>query len=132
MSDLDRIFRELSEISVQLTDLPADSYDERARLEGKREALHAEAAALRDSIGDERPTSVIKTELESLQERLHQIKSSEIDVTTQHGGSGLESSGASHSFSVNRRIEEGQGADELRSRIKHLEKVLADREDNST
>jgi hypothetical protein len=130
MSDLDRIFRELSEISMQLGDLPADAYDERARLEGEREALHAEAAALRDGIGDGRPTSVIATELESLQARLQQIIDLEIDVVSQHGGSGLEASGASNALELNRQIEAGQGADELRSWIRHLEKVLADRDDS--
>jgi hypothetical protein len=132
MSDLDRIFRELSDLSMQLADLPADSYDERARIESRREALHAEAAALRDSIGDERPVSVIRTELESLRERLDKITSSEIDIVSQHGGSGLESSGASHSSLVNQQIEAAQGTDELRSRIQHLERVLADREDSSS
>lgn len=131
MSDLDRLFRELSDLSIQLADLPADAYDERARIESRREALHAESAALRDSIGDERPVPVIRTELESLRARLHKITSSEIDVVSQHGGSGLESSGASHSSTMNRQIEEAQGADELRSRIQHLERVLADKEDSS-
>ncbi|MCP4306308.1 MAG: hypothetical protein GY788_15870 [bacterium] len=130
MSDLDRIFRELSDLSMELADLPADAYDERARIEGRREALHAEAAALRDSIGDARPASEIRIELESLQARLAGITGSEIDVVRQHGGSGLESSGASHSSALNRQIEEAQGADELRSRIKHLERVLADKEAN--
>ena len=130
MSDLDRIFREISDISLQLADLPADAYDDRARLESKREALHAEAAALRDRIGDDRPASVIATELRSLQARLQQIEALEIDVVSQHGGSGLESSGASNSLELNRQIEAGQGADELRARIRHLEKVLADRDDS--
>jgi hypothetical protein len=130
MSDLDRIFGELSEISLQLADLPADAYDDRARLEGKREALHAEAAALRDSIGDDRPTSVIATELNSLQARLQQMEALEIDVVSQHGGSGLEASGASNALDLNRQIEQGRGAGELRARIRHLEKVLADRDDS--
>jgi hypothetical protein len=130
MSDLDRIFGELSEISLQLADLPADAYDDRARLEGKREALHAEAAALRDSIGDDRPTSVIATELNSLQARLQQMEALEIDVVSQHGGSGLEASGASNALDLNRQIEQGRGAGELRARIRHLAKVLADRDDS--
>ena len=127
MSDLDRIFSELSEISVRLMDLPEDAYDERAELEARREALHAEAAELRASIGDQRPTSEIETELHSLRERWHQIKSSQIDVVSQQGGSGLESSQSSGTFDINRQIAEGQGADELQDRIRHLEKVLADR-----
>lgn len=132
MSDLDRIFRELSDLSMELADLPADAYDERARIESRREALHAEAASLRESIGDTRPTAEIRIELESLQGRLASITGSEIDVVRQHGGSGLESSGATHSSTLNRQIEEAQGADELRSRIKHLERVLADREADSS
>lgn len=131
MSDLDRIFGELSEISMQLGELPANAYDERARLKSKREALHAEAAALRDSIGDQRPTPVIRAELESLQNRLEQIKGMEIDVVFQHGGSGLESSGASHTFELNREIEAGQGVDQLQARIGQLEKVLADRDEDT-
>ena len=130
MSDLDRIFSELSEVSMRLGDLPADAYDERARLESRREALHAEAAALRESIGDERPTPVIEAELKSLRSRLDDIKGMEIDVVSQHGGSGLESSGASHALDMNRQIEAGQGADEIRKRIKRLERVLADRDDS--
>lgn len=129
MSDLDRIFSELSEVSQQLGDLSQDAYDERARLESKREALHAEAAALRDSIGDERPTPLIEAELDSLRSRLDNIKGMEIDVISQHSGSGLESSGASHALDMNRQIEAGQGADEIRARIKRLEKVLADRDE---
>ena len=127
MSDLDRIFGELSEISMRLMDLPQDAYDERAELEGRREALHAEAAALRESIGDQRPTPEIETELESLRARLEQIKGTGIDVVSQAGGSGLEVSGATDTMDLNRRIQAGQGADELQSRIRHLEKVLADR-----
>ena len=132
MSDLDRIFSELSEISLKLSDLPEDAYDERADLESRREALHAEAAALRESVGDPRPTSEIRTELESLQERLQQIKGSEIDVVSQSGGSGLEVSGATDTLDLNRMIETGQGADELRSRIRHLEKELADRAESGS
>lgn len=131
MSDLERIFSELSEISMQLTDLPQDAYDERAKLEGRRESLHAEAAALRESLGDQRPTSEIEVELESLQARLQQIKSSQIDVVSQQGGSGLESSQSSGTFDINRQIAAGQGADELRSRIEHLEKILAERADSA-
>jgi hypothetical protein len=130
MSDLDRIFSELSEVSMQLGDLPQEAFDERARLESKREALHAEAAALRDSIGDERPTPVIEAELDSLRSRLDNITGMEIDVISQHSGSGLESSGASHTLDMNRQIEAGQGADEIRARIKRLEKVLADRDES--
>jgi hypothetical protein len=132
MSDLDRIFSELSEISVRLMDLPEHAYDERAELEGRREALHAEAAALRESIGDQRPTSEIETELESLRERWHQIKSSQIDVVSQQGGSALESSQSAGTFDINRQIAAGQGADELQARIRHLEKVLADRAESDS
>lgn len=130
MSDLDRIFRELSEISTQLADLPTDAFDDRARLESKREALHAEAAALRDGIGDERSTLEITDELNSLQARLDQIKGLEIDVVSQHGGSGLEASGASHALDLNRQIGAGQGVDELQARIRKLRKILADRDDS--
>ncbi len=129
MSDLDRIFSELSEISLKLGDLPADAYDERAVLESRREELHAEAAALNDSVGSQRPTHDIEAELDSLRARLKQIKGSEIDVVTQHGGSGLESAGTSGTFDINRRIEASQGADELRARIRQLEKALEDRAD---
>ena len=129
MSDLDRIFSELSEISMRLMDLPEDAYDERVQLESRRDELHTEAAAIRSRIGDERPTAEIRTELESLRERLQQIEDSGIDVVAQHGGSGLESSGASYALDLNRQIQAGQGADELRSRIDHLESVLAERED---
>lgn len=132
MSDLDRIFSELSDVSMQLADLPADAFDERARLETKRGALRAEAAALRDSIGDQRPTPLIEAELQSLRSRLDTVKGMEIDVVSQHGGSGLESSGASHALNLNRQIESGQGAAEIRSRISHLEKVLAERDEGSS
>jgi hypothetical protein len=127
MSDLDRIFSELSEISMRLMDLPENAYDERAELEGRRESLHAEAAALRESVGDQRPTSEIEAELESLRARLKQIKGSQIDVVSQAGGSGLEVSGASDTLDLNRRIEAGQGTDELRARINHLQNVLSER-----
>ena len=130
MSDLDRIFSELSEISIRLTELPKDAYDDRARLETRREELKADAAGIRDQAPDPRPTSEIKTELESLQDRLRQVQSSEIDVVSQHGGGGLELSGASHAFDINRQIEAAQGADELRERIAYLERVLADRAEN--
>jgi hypothetical protein len=132
MSDLDRIFGELSEISMRLMDLPADAYDERAELEARREALHAEAAALRESIGDPRPTPEIETELESLQARLQHVAAQGIDVVSQAGGSGLEVSGATDTLDLNRRIEASQGADELRTRIKHLEKVLAERAESES
>ena len=89
------------------------------------------AATLRDEVGDERPTAAIETELESLRERLQQIKSSEIDVVSQHGGSGMESSGASSSLKLNRQIRAGRGADELQSRIRKLERALLKRDDTS-
>ena len=129
MSDLDSIFSELSEISLKLRDLPADAYDERAGLETRRNELRSLAASLRTGIGDRRPTAEVKTELRSLRDRLHQIEGSGIDVVRQHGGSGLEISEAWDSFEINRQIEKGGGADELRERIKQLEKVLAERDD---
>jgi hypothetical protein len=131
MSEVDRIFSELSEISMQLGDLPSNAYDERVRLEGRREELHAAAATLRDQVGDERPTAAIETELESLRERLQQIKKSEIDVVSQHGGSGMESSGASSSMKLNRQIRAGRGADELQSRIRKLERALGEKDDST-
>lgn len=132
MSDLDRIFSELSEISMRLSDLPEDAYDERSELEGRRKALHAEAAGLRASIGDPRPTPEIETELESLRERLQQIKGSQIDVVSQQGGSGLESAGSAGTFDINRQIAAGQGAAELEARINDLKKILADRADSGS
>ena len=57
------------------------------------------------------------------------MRSSEIDVVSQHGGGGLELSGASHALDLNRQIEAAQGVDEIRSRIAHLERILAERSD---
>ena len=129
MSDLDSIFSEMSEISTKLYELPDDAYAERVTLESRREELRAEAASLSDSMGDSRPTAEIKAELDALQDRLSTIEGSEIDVVGQHGGSGLEASAASDAMGINRQIEQGSGADELRSRIRRLEQVLAERTD---
>lgn len=130
MSDLDKIFSEMSEISTRLYDLPADAYDERAALEQRREELRAQAASLSDAIGDKRSTADVKAELRSLRDRLDSIEGSEIDVVSQHGGSGLEVSAASDAMDINRKIEEGRGADDLRTRIRQLEQVLAERDDS--
>ncbi len=129
MSDLDNVFSEMSEISSKLYELPADAYEERATLESRREELRAKAASLADSIGDERSTAEIKTELHSLEERLEAIEGSRIDVVGQHGGSGLEISAASDAIGINQQIEAGGGADELRSRIGQLRQELDRRAD---
>ena len=129
MSDLDSIFSEMSEISTRLDELPDDAFEERAALERRREELRARAAALSDSMGDLRPTAEIQAELISLRERLNAVEVSEIDVVSQHGGSGLEASVASDAIGINRRIEEASGVDQLQSRIRKLEQVLAERAD---
>ncbi len=128
MSDLDRIFQELSEVRQQLEDLPADALEERARLESRREALHAEASRLQGAVGDPRSSAEIATELESLKARLNEIEQSEVNIVEQYGGSVLEASSAVSGMDLNRRIEEGQGADELRARVETLEAELAKRE----
>lgn len=127
MRDLDTVFRELSEARRQLEDLPDDAFGERARLESRLEGLRAEVSELEGRLPDERPTSVIRAELESLRHRLHEIESAEIDIITQHGGSGLESSGTVSTFELNQRIDAAQGGDEIRNRIKQLERILDDR-----
>ena len=123
MGDVDHIFEELIQIRKQLDGLPADAAEERARLEQRREELH-EAAAGQADAADERPIKDIETELTSLKERLEAIEASEIDIVTQHGGSALEASSGPQTMDINRQIEAGRGADQLRERIRQLEGVL--------
>lgn len=130
MGDLNHIFEELTRIRRQLDELPADAAGARAKLEHRREELHAEAAG-QDAVGDERPTHEIETELVSLRNHVDHIEQTGIDVATQHGGSLLEASTASDSMDLNKQVELGQGADELRARIHKLEAVLEHREANS-
>ena len=130
MGDVDHIFEELMQIRKQLDGLPADAAEERARLEQRREELH-EAAAGQADAADERPTKDIETELTSLKERLEAIEASEIDIVKQHGGSALEASRGPQTMDLNRQIEAGRGADQLRERIRQLEGVLDGRGDSS-
>ncbi len=130
--DPDRIFRELSETKHELDALPADASTEgtsteRARLERRRLELHELATNLQASVGDERRTSEIQTELASLKVSLTEIEDATIDIAVQHGGSALEASAGSVSIDLNRQIETGQGADEIRARIRELEGALAKR-----
>jgi len=130
MGDLNHIFEELTRIRRQLDELSDDAADERARLEHRREELHAEAAG-QDAIGDERPSHEIDIELVSLRNQLDHIEKSGINVAIQHGGSLLEASTASDAMDLNKQVEAGQGADELRARIHKLEAVLDHRAANS-
>ncbi len=127
MYGLDRIFRELSETRQKLDALPADASTERARLERRRQALHELATNLQARVGDKRRTPEIQTELASLKVSLTEIEDATIDIAVQHGGSTLEASTASASIDLNRQIETGQGADEIRARIRELEGALAKR-----
>ena len=121
MTDIDSIFEQLTEIRNQLDALPADATEERAVLELRRQELHAAAAGQEH---DQRSTEEIELELASLRERLDQIEGLEVDIATQHGGSLLEASGAAVGMELNRQVEEGQGAEALRDRIKSLEQEL--------
>jgi hypothetical protein len=123
MGDLNHIFEELTRIRRQLDELPADATEERGQLEHRREELHAEAAG-QDGVGDERPTHEIEMELVSLRDQLDHIEKSGINVAIQHGGSLLEASTASDAMDLNKQVEAGQGADELRARIHKLEAVI--------
>ena len=125
MGEVDNIFDELMEIRTKLDALPPDAAEERARLEQRREELH-ETAARADS-ADPRPTGEIETELASLKERLEAIENSGIDIVRQHGGSALEASTGTGTMDLNREVEAGQGADELRDRIRQLEAALKGR-----
>ena len=127
MYGLDRIFRKLSETRQKLNALRADASTERARLERRRLELHELATNLQASVGDERRTSEIQTELASLKVSINEIEDLTIDIAVQHGGSALEASTASVSIDLNRQIETGQGADEIRARIRELEGALAKR-----
>ena len=124
---LDRIFRELSETTRDLNGLPPDASTERARLKRRRQELHELAANLQASVGDERPTPVIQTELASLKVRLTEVEDATIDIVVQHGGGAFEASTASAYMDLNRQIESGQGADEIRARIRQLEGTLGKR-----
>jgi hypothetical protein len=125
--DLDRIFRELMETRQKLDSLPPDASTERARLERRRQELHELATNLQASVGDERPTPEIQTELASLKVSLTEIEDATIDIAVQHGGSALEASYAPATMDLNRAIESGQGADEIRVRIRQLEDTLEKR-----
>ncbi len=127
MYDLDRIFRELMETRQKLDSLPPDASTERARLERRRQELHELATNLQASVGDERPTPEIQTELASLKVSLTEIEDATIDIAVQHGGSALEASYAPATMDLNRAIESGQGADEIRGRIQQLEDTLEKR-----
>jgi hypothetical protein len=127
MYDLDRIFRELMETRQKLDSLPPDASTERARLERRRQELHELATNLQASVGDERPTPEIQTELASLKVSLTEIEDATIDIAVQHGGSALEASYAPATMDLNRQIESGQGADEIRVRIRQLEDTLEKR-----
>lgn len=100
MYGLDRIFRELSETRQKLDALPADASTQRARLERRRQELHELATNLQASVGDERRTSEIQTELASLKVNLTEIEDPTIDIAVQHGGSGLDASTASVSIDL--------------------------------
>ncbi len=132
MYGLDRIFRELSETKHELDALPADASTEststeRARLERRRLELHELATNPQARVGDERRTPEIQTELASLKVSLTEIEDATIDIAVQHGGGALEASTASASMDLNRQIETGQGADEIRTRIRQLEGTLEKR-----
>ncbi len=105
MYDLDRIFRELSETKHELDALPADASTEststeRARLERRRLERHEFATNLQASVGDERRTPEIQTELASLKVSLTEVEDATIDLVVQHGGSALEASTASVSMDL--------------------------------
>jgi len=119
--------RSYPESTNSLEGLPPNAFDERARLKSRRQALHAEAAARREDLGDERPTSLIAAELESLKARLGEVEASKTDIVKQHGSSAPEASGASFSQDINRQIEAGQGVGRMRAEIRHLEQELEKR-----
>jgi DNA repair exonuclease SbcCD ATPase subunit len=129
MSDIDAIFHEITEIDQQLSDLPEDAFDERARLQARHEELRQQAARLAAESDVDRPIGELETELAALRQQLDAIEGERIDMVQQSGGGDAAGPGAEGlgGVSLNRQIEAAQGADEIKARIAVLERQLHER-----
>lgn len=128
-TDLDAILHELADVQDRLSALPSDAFAERYELRCRQDELRDQVASLRVDLDVERSTDDLLAELAGQRARLAEIESQRIDVVSQSGGGTYAGAGSDGwgAVEINRQIENGSGASELRARIGRIKGILIDR-----
>ena len=115
MSELDRIFEELTWIAERLDDelTPEERHD----LTTRRDDLRRQAR----TVGGVDEVAVLRTELAQLEAEWDRLRRTRIDVVKQAGGSpGGDFGFATDAMQINRAIDAAGGREDLERRIKEL------------
>ncbi len=128
MPDFDELLHGLALVDEQLLELPADAIEQRAMLHDRRHELRALLHTLVPTYDVIRPTASLQAELVTIEERLSAIEEQRVNVAEQGQDGGSLIGGRLDITDIDRRIEEGQEAPELRHRMMHLRRLLNERE----
>ncbi len=132
MSDeLSEVLTRLNEVENELLGLEAQAHDERHRLLSERDQLRDRLAAIHEAApkGDDRPTAVIRAEIDALEANAEELRKNRIDLVKQAGGGSRSGEmGNLGGTELNRKIDEATGLSDLERRIAELWGILGDRE----
>ena len=131
MRDVDAVLRDLALLRSEIDALGEDDPGGRIELQGRRDALQAEARAIHDAAhpgGMERRWRAELLELETDWDRLADTR---IDVVKQAGGgsAGGDFGFAADAQRLNRAIDKVHGRAQIEKRIKELRSLLAELDD---
>jgi hypothetical protein len=125
----DGLLKELAAIADELSALPEDSFEDRARLQKRRRELHNAATQLANDPSDPVVRASLTEELERLEEQWLALQRDRIDVVKQAGDLAAGNFGlTSDAMRLNRAIDEARGRAELEERIRRLRTMLTDEE----
>ena len=111
---------ELATVRAELEALPADAFNERITLRDRIIELEAAKAAATPPA-----RKSLRTELERLRAKHHELSRTRMDPSNAHGGLGL-AGGIDPNFlhQANRRIDEMTGIKDVEARIREIERIL--------
>ena len=129
MDDRTDLIRELADIQVQLSQLPADAFEQRAELRRRQDELRAIARSGENSMDADRPTEDLLAELASLRAQMTAIERQRIDLVKQAGSGGPSSGemGNLGGVQINKGIDDAQGLPRIKARIGVIKGILGDR-----
>lgn len=123
--DLSEALSALEALQRELAALPSDDFAARADLRDRRHALHAEIGRLREGLPED--MQELRARLAALEAELSRAMSSRVSTASQGAGGGPGGTALEPKVlaELNRRIDDGQGTQQLADQVGELRRRLA-------
>ncbi|NNF65358.1 MAG: hypothetical protein HKN07_14020, partial [Acidimicrobiia bacterium] len=127
MDDVGDLVQQLAQVQDRLLALDPSDHAGKYALEKERDALRSRASEFASRVESERPVADIERELAALRAQVETINKAKIDMVMQSGGGTNAGAGADGMGGIvlNQQMAAASGLDRIKTRISHLESLLA-------